>query len=302
MVSIYDFRERLCVRQKITGSLLCIGLDPKVEKMPAHIRTKLDKPDDGLQLALDVANWMIAIVDSTHMYACMYKPQKAHWEALGKYGQHALQLVIDHIKKNYPEIPIFLDCKRGDIDATQEMYRIAHFDIDGAEGMNFSPYMGKSCMKALVDKNYPGRALVGLCYTSNPDAREVQDPIMADGRPYWQFIAERTLAWAEELDVVENAGLVMAAAYEYPKVSGIVCSDHLRKCREIVGDKMWFLNPGVGTQGGFIKETIAAGFVGYGSIAINNSSEIIFASNGTDFAEAAQMKARGSYDQMALAV
>jgi orotidine-5'-phosphate decarboxylase len=78
--------------------------------------------------------------------------------------------------------------------------------------MNFSPYMGKDCMAQLADKNNPGRAIVGLCYTSNKSAREVQDIKLADGRCYWEFIAERTLAWAEELGIVNDAGLVMAAA------------------------------------------------------------------------------------------
>ena len=86
----------------------------------------------------------------------------------------------------------------------------------------------------------------------------------------------------------------MAAAYENPKVSGNIYSKHLRKCRQTVGDKLWFLIPGVGTQGGFIAETINDAYVGPGSIAINSSSEINFASAGEDFAEAAAEKARNS--------
>ncbi len=303
MTNITDsFRYRLTIRQRKTLSLLCVGLDPKVANMPVHLKTILKKSDDGLQLAKDVANWMIKIVDATAKYACMFKLQKAHYEALGKYGQYALKMVIDYIKKNYPDIPVFLDCKRGDIDATQEMYQIAHFEKDGAEGMNFSPYMGKSCMKALINADYPRRAIVGLCYTSNPDAREVQDPLLATGEPYWQFIAKRTLAWAEELKIVEDAGLVMAAAYENPKGSGNIHNDHLVQCRNIVGDKLWFLVPAVGTQGGAIAETIAGGFAGWGSMAINNGSEIIFASKGEDFAQAAEQKAKENYEKMVLAV
>lgn len=296
------FRERLRVRQSITKSLLCVGLDPKVEKMPKHLKTKLDKPDDGLQIALDVVFWMKQIVDATAPFACMFKPQKAHWEALGKYGQHALRMLMDYIKENYPNIPIFLDCKRGDIDATQEMYRIAQFEHDNVDGMNFSPYMGKSCMKALIDEKHPERALVSLCYTSNPDARKTQDVIMADGRPYWEFIAKSVLEWADELGVTKNAGLVMAAAYENPKGSGQIYSDHLKRCREIVGRKLWFLIPGVGTQGGAIAETVIAAFDGWGSMAINSSSEIIFASDGLDFAEAAGKKAEEAYKAMIVAM
>ncbi len=294
--SIFSFRERLAVRQRKTRSLLCVGLDPKISKMPKHLKTVLSEPDDGLQIALDVVFWMKCIVDSTAPFASMFKPQIAHFEALGKYGHHALKLVIQYIKENHPDIPIFLDCKRGDIGPTQQMYRTAQFDFCGAEGVNFNPYMGIDCMEALVDKDHPERALVGLAYTSNKRARQTQDVLLQNGRPYWEFIAECTLGWAEELGVVENAGLVMAAAYE--NNSGEIYNKHLIRCREIVGSKLWYLIPGVGTQGGAVEQTVTASFVGWGSIGINSSSEIIFASEGEDFAYAAGKKAEESYALM----
>jgi orotidine-5'-phosphate decarboxylase len=292
------FRRRLEMRQKKTTSLLCVGLDPKLENMPECLKKNISRLDDPLQVAVAVAAWMKKIVDATAQYACMFKPQKAHWEALGKYGQLALRMLTDYIREHYPDIPIFLDCKRGDIDATQEMYRTAQFEHDGADGMNFNPYMGKSCMKALIDKEHPERALVGLCYTSNPDARETQDVILADGRSYWEFIAVCTLNWANELSATDNAGLVMAAAYEHPKGSGVIYSEHLKRCRELVKNFLWFLIPGVGKQGGAIFETVMGAFAGWGSMAINSSSEIIFASMGDDFAEAAAAKAKEAYDAM----
>jgi orotidine-5'-phosphate decarboxylase len=153
-------------------------------------------------------------------------------------------------------------------------------------------------MSQLVDKDNFGRAIVGLCYTSNPSAREVQDVLLADGRVYWEFIAERTLAWAEELGVVEDAGLVMAAAYELQKGSGEIFSQHLTRGREIVGDKMWYLIPGVGTQEGFIKETVKASYNGAGSIAINSSSGITTKSLGPDFAEASSNESQRLAQQM----
>lgn len=240
---------------------------------------------------------MREIIDATASTASMFKPQKAHYEAIPD-GRKALQAIVDHIHNKYPDIPVFLDCKRGDIARTQERYRIAHFEIDGVDGMNFSPYMGKDCMAQLVDKDFLGRAIVGLCYTSNPSAREVQDITLADGRQYWEFIAERTLGWAEDLGVAGDAGLVMAAAYETQKGSGEVYSRHLYRGREIVGDKMWFLIPGVGTQGGFAEETVKAAYSGAGSIAINSSSGITTKSLGTDFAEAAAEEAKKLAQQM----
>jgi orotidine-5'-phosphate decarboxylase len=288
------FREMLTERQKNANSLVCVGLDPLPEKLPKKFAVVSDR-------WVKISTWMKDIVDATAPYTSMYKPQRAHYEAI-EHGTQALKDIIDHIHTNHPGIPVFLDCKRGDIDRTQQRYGVAHFEIDGADGMNFSPYMGKSCMEALVDDSSKGKALVGLCYTSNPPAREVQDVKSEDGRLYWEFIAERTLKWAEELGVVKDAGLVMAAAYEHPKGSGKVYSEHLKRCREIVGNKMWFLIPGIGTQEGFVEETIRASYKGPGSIAINSSSAIIFASDGDDYAEAAAKKAKELRDQIRAAI
>jgi len=174
--------------------------------------------------------------------------------------------------------------------------------MDAADGMNFNPYMGKDCMSALVSDETAGKALVGLCYTSNPAARQIQDLELADGRKLWEFMAETILEWAKALGVLNDAGLVMAAAYENPKGSGNVYAEHLKNCREILGDKLWFLIPGIGTQGGFVEETVKAAFAGYGSIAINSSSGITFASQDADFADAAAGKAEELRDQIRAAM
>jgi len=284
------FRQMLAERQEKVNSLVYVGLDPLPEKIPEGAKS------DALMWS-QVSFQMRLIIDVTAEYACMYKPQRAHYEAIPD-GPKALREIVNHIHNNYPDILVFLDCKRGDIDRTQQRYRVAHFDIDGVDGMNFSPYMGKDCMEQLVDKDHPGRAIVGLCYTSNSSARQVQDVKLSDGRYYWEFIARAILQWARELGVVENAGLVMAAAYESPKGSGNIFSDHLKWCRDIVGDELWFLIPGIGTQGGFIAETIKAAYRGPGSIAINSSSAITFASMGKDFAEAAGRETKKLRDQI----
>lgn len=294
-----DFRFRLAERQRKVRTLLCVGLDPDINEMPDYLKKSLNSSSDS-DVAVSVMNWMIKIVDATAPFTCMYKPQIAHWEALGDEGICALSVVVRHIKETYPDVPVFLDCKRGDIDNTQDKYKIACFEKYGVDGMNFNPYMGKSCMKALYDKNYPERALVGLCFTSNPDARETQDVLLADGGKYWHFIAKCTLKWAEELGpgVLTNAGLVMAAAYSDKKEPGIVYSRHLTHCRKIVGGKMWFLIPGIGRQGGLLEETIVSSFTGWGSIAINESRSVIFASHGEDYAEAAELASKKSSEAM----
>jgi len=298
-----NFREMLRQRQEAVWSRVCVGLDPLPEKLPECIRKFHGDNWRG------IVDWMNAIIDATAGYACLFKPQKAHYEALPE-GQNILHNIVRHIHEKHPQVPVFLDCKRGDIGRTQQRYRIAHFEIDGVDGMNFNPYMGKSCMAELVDKASPGNAIVGLCRTSNPEAWEMQDILLPDGRRYWEFVAEKTWLWAEEFGIVENTGLVMGAAHKASLLNGHmhhldasygeddIYFWHLSRGRKIVGDRLWYLIPGIGTQEGFVKETVQAADAGFGSFAINSSSGIIFASQGNDFAEAAGEAAKKLRDQI----
>lgn len=296
------FREKLAERQRKTGSLLCLGLDPLPEKIPVAVHERVERHFSPAilkqrgQLAVETFSWMYKTACAGAPHASMFKPQSGYWEAIPG-GQEALGLLIAALHESFPDIPILLDCKRGDISRTQERYRVAHLEHQGADGMNFTPYMGKDTLSALVDKDDPGKAIVGVCYTSNPDARQIQDALMADGRPLWEHVAEWILQWAEESGVVNDAGLVMAAAYK-PKGSDKIYSEHLRRCREIVGDKLWFLIPGIGAQGGFVEETVLASYRGPGTIAVNSSSEICMASSGDDYEEAAAKKAEELRDSL----
>lgn len=293
------FREMLAARQKAVNSLVCVGLDPLLAKVPECIMVEAGEgPDDMSPNMYVMARWMIDLVNATAPFTSLYKPQSAHWERFPG-GKKALQIVVTHIHGKFPDIPVFEDCKRGDIDRTQECYREAILGLDMVDGMNFSPYMGSGCMKYLVDsEKFPGRSIVGLCRTSNPDAWEIQDLQLADGRKLWEAIAEKTLKWANNFGVAADAGLVMGAAHKNPDDPKAIYSWHLSHCREIIGDRLWFLIPGIGTQGGFVEETVRAAFTGPGSIAINSSSGIIFASADEDYAEAAACEAEKLRDQI----
>lgn len=279
-----NFRELLTQRQKDINSLVCVGLDPLAEKLPDIVRASCTSTWAAVLL------WMREIVDATAEFTSMFKPQHAHWEAIDG-GLMALQALIAHIHFKHPSIPVFLDCKRGDINRTQRQYRDAHFTLEGVDGMNYNGYMGEDTLKSLIDPNYPGRALVGLGRTSNPDAWKIQDQILADGRHVWELMVELISSWSWSLSVEKNAGVVMGAAHKDPQDPQKIYSWHLKRAREIVGKNLWFLIPGIGTQKGFVGETVSEAFVGPGSIAINSSSGIIFASKGADFAEAARREA-----------
>lgn len=285
MSSKLGFRRRLAERQAAIDSLLCVGLDPIIEKVPAHLR-----PPASRSAAEAVFQWMAEIVDATAPFASMFKPQLAHWIAIPK-GMEELRYLIAFIHNRHPQIPVLLDCKCGDIDRTQQQYREAFFTMLGADGINLNAYMGRDTLQSLVDTKHPERALVGLGRTSNSAAWEIQDALMANGRPLWQFMVKRLWAWSRRLGVEENAGVVMGAAHKVPDRPEEIYSLHLEQARELVGDELWFLIPGIGTQGGFVEATVQASYHGPGSIAINSSSAINFASAGADFAEASAREA-----------
>jgi orotidine-5'-phosphate decarboxylase len=266
------FRERLQKRQLETRSALCVGLDPDMDAIPERYR-KIDAH-------LSVTSWMMEVVDMTAPVASMYKLQRAHYEALVR-GEHAMRSIISYIRARHPDIPIFVDAKRGDIDRTQRKYRSAIFGADGADGTNVSCYMGSTPFLNMFDKDHPERAIVNLVYTSNPDAREIQEALMENGDPLWLFMARKTLEWAEKCGA-ENVGFVMAAAYES---GGIIYNDHLRRCRELDQGRVWYLMPGFGTQGGFVEASVAAAWTGWGSVAMSASSSI---SNADDMKAAAE--------------
>jgi orotidine-5'-phosphate decarboxylase len=225
------------------------------------------------------------IVDATAPFACLFKPQHAHWEAIPG-GSEALKTLVAYIHFNHPTIPVFIDCKRGDIEDTQVQYGIAHFEAERFDGMNFNGYMGFATVEPLA-RRHPGRAIVGLGRTSNPSAWEIQDALMADGRPLWEFMVEKQLQWFRRLGITADAGIVMGAAYLDPQDPNRGHDDHLHRVRQLIGDELWLLIPGVGKQGGLARATVEASFQGFGSIAVNSSSAIDFASKNADFAEAA---------------
>jgi orotidine-5'-phosphate decarboxylase len=280
-----QFRVMLRDRQIATNSLLCVGLDPVVGKMPEVMR------GTGAPTSSGVLAWMWQIAVATSPFASMFKLQYACWSAiLG--GLEAMRELIARLHADYPEIPVMIDCKNGDIGRTQRHYVTAHFGLEGADGMNLNQYMGESTLASLIEPKYPGRALLGLGRTSNPDAWKVQDAMLADGRRVWEMMVELFYGWCQAHGVTANAGVVMGAAHKDPIDPYRISAGHLANARQIVGNDLWLLIPGIGTQGGFIEETIAASYRGPGSIAINVSSEIDFASSGDDFAEASAQKAR----------
>jgi orotidine-5'-phosphate decarboxylase len=252
--------RKLQARTGDTGLGLCVGLDPDPERLPPHL---------GGDAAAVVA-FNRAIIAATRDVVAAYKPNMAFYEALGGAGWDALRATLAAIPA---EIPVILDAKRGDIGNTARAYARALFEELGADAVTASPYMGRDALQPFVD--FADRLTFVLAATSNPGAAEVQDVLDAEGRP----IFVRVAAMARELDGRPGAvGLVVGATRP-----AAVCA-----IREAAPEQ-WLLLPGVGAQGGDLTAVLPC--VGARGL-INVSREVLYASAGRDFDEAAGGAAR----------
>lgn len=255
-----DFQERLG-RATANGSLVCIGLDSEVAKLPQGVD----------QLAFNKA-----IVDATHDLVCAYKPNTAFYEAQGAGGIQALKDTCDYIRLVAPDVLILLDAKRADIGNTNMGYVQFAYDYLGADAITLHPYLGGEALEPFLKRADKGAII--LCRTSNPGSGGFQDrPV--DGHKLYEYVAKMV---ANDWNGQQNCMLVVGATYP----------DEAARVRALVGDDVWFLVPGVGAQGGSVEATMNAAQNSHGDgLIISSSRDILFASSGSDFAEAARSKA-----------
>lgn len=263
-----SFSEALRARWQSADTLVCVGLDPEPAKFPARFA---HDPDSVFAFCRDVA-------DATADYACAFKPQIAHFAALG--AEDALQRLIAHLHSAHPGVPVILDAKRGDIGSTAQRYVAEAFDRFEADAVTVNPYLGRDSVQPFLDRADKG--VVILCRTSNPGAADLQDLPVANGggtRPLYQHVAE---AIAREWNSHDNVSLVVGATWP----------EQLREVRAIVGD-MPFLVPGVGAQGGDVEAVVTNAKTADGSgLMVSSSRAILYASSGDDYADAAAREAR----------
>ena len=269
------FMQALRDRWNIADSLVCVGLDPEPAKFPARFA---DDPDA-------VFNFCRAIVDATAQYVCCFKPQIAHFAALGAEG--ALQRLVAHIHAAHPRIPVILDSKRGDIGSTAQHYAIEAFDRYAADAVTANPYLGRDSLQPFLDR--ADRGVVILCRTSNPGAADLQDLNVSDGggngRPLYQHVAEKI---ARDWNGNGNCALVVGATWP----------EQLREVRAIVGD-LPLLVPGVGAQGGDVEAVVTNAKTADGTgLVVSSSRAILYASDGGDFANAAAVAAKSLRDEI----
>ena len=265
------FMRQLRQRWDDAGSLVCVGLDPEPGKFPG----KFAQDEDA------VFSFCRDIVDATAEFACAFKPQVAHFAALGAEG--ALERLIAHIHDAHQGIPVILDAKRGDIGSTAMHYAAEAFDRYGADAVTANPYLGRDSLQPFLDRADKG--VVVLCRTSNPGAADLQDLAMADGRPLYQHVAQTV---ARDWNGNGNCLLVVGATWP----------DQLREVRELVGD-LPFLVPGVGAQGGDVEAVVTNAKTADGTgLVISSSRAILYASSDDDYAQAAATAAQALRDEI----
>lgn len=268
-------REELYQQILKKKSMLCVGLDVDFDKMPEHIKALAeDEPlAAGGELfkgkARSVVEFNKAIIDATAPYCIAYKPNLAFYECYGKDGINALEVTVDYIRTNYPEMFLIADAKRGDIGNTARRYAKAFFETMDFDAVTVAPYMGADSVTPFLE--YKGKWTVVLALTSNASAYQFQTAVK-DGKPLYRAVMEDMMA----ISTPDNMMFVVGATK----------ADKLTEIRSFCPDN-FFLVPGVGAQGGSAEEVIKYGANDKGGLLINSSRGVLYASSGRDFAEAA---------------
>ena len=259
------YQEKIESAWTSSRSMVCVGLDPQMDRLPKAIRSG-KKPF----LAFNQA-----IIDATLPFACAYKPQFAYYAAENRLDE--LRETMAYLRAKALDQVLILDAKRGDIGSTADQYAREAFEVYGADAVTVNPYMGGDTL--IPFSRHADKGVVVLCKTSNPGSSELQDLVLEGGDPLYLEVARKA---AGDWNKNHNLALVVGATYP----------EQLARIRQAVGT-MPLLVPGIGAQGGDLAATLKAGLRpdGWG-LMINSSRGIIYASGGDDFADAAGQAAR----------
>jgi orotidine-5'-phosphate decarboxylase len=245
-----------------SSSMLCVGLDPDITRMPL--------PLDGAHDASE--RFCREIIDATADLVCAFKPQIAYFASQGE--EPALERICTYIRNEYPDVTLILDAKRGDIGSTAEHYAREAFVRYGAHVVTVNPYMGTDSVEPYFAH---GGGVMPVCRTSNPGGDDFQSLVL-DGRPLYAHVAERV---AKEWSNDGECGLVVGATYP----------QELADVRAIAAE-LPILVPGVGEQGGDAATSVEHGASASGrGLLVSSSRAILYASSGEDFADAARAEA-----------
>lgn len=250
-------------------SLLCVGLDPEPKQFP--------KPLQGSPTLEAVEAFCLEIATATAPYCCAFKPQIAHFAALG--GEAVLERICKSIRSAFPQHLLILDAKRGDIGSTAQHYATEAFDRYAADAVTVNPYMGSDSLAPYLA--HAEKGIFVLCRTSNPGGDELQMQTLSSGQRVFEHVARLA---AEQWNQHGQVGLVVGATY--PDEVGIV--------RQLAPE-LPLLVPGVGAQGGDLVRTVAQAVTASGGLLLNSSRAILYASTDHDWREAAKQAAQQTH-------
>lgn len=260
------------LKQKILEkqSYLCVGLDSSIDKLP----TLIPKNMEGL------FEFNKAIIEATKPYAVSYKINIAFYEVFGKAGWEVLEKTLEILPKDTFNIA---DAKRGDIGNTSKMYASAFLETMDFDAVTVAPYMGEDSVQPFLE--IENKWVILLALTSNSGSKNFQHLYLKD---FDEKLFERVLKTSKEWGSTENMMYVVGATQ----------ADALKDIRKIIPNH-FLLVPGVGAQGGSLKEVSQAGITKDVGLLVNSSRGIIYASNSADFADAAAREAEKLQTEMA---
>ncbi len=261
-------RSDLIQSIKSKRSFLCVGLDTDLEKIPAHLKNSSDP----------VFEFNKAIIDATSKYCVAYKPNIAFYESLGAAGWESLRKTMEYIPK---DIFTIADAKRGDIGNTSAMYAKTFFSTYNFDSVTVAPYMGADSVTPFL--KFPGKWAILLALTSNDGAADFQMEEGVDGKLLFEKVLHVSSGWG----TYENMMYVIGATR----------ADLFAEVRKTIPDH-FLLVPGIGAQGGNLSQVCRYGMNDDCGLLVNSSRNIIYASQGTDFADAAGLAAKEIQQEM----
>jgi len=258
-------KKTLIANIKAKRSFLCVGLDTDINRIPKHLLTEEDP----------VFAFNRAIIDATADLCIAYKPNLAFYECAGLKGWTAFEKTVRYIKDNYPDQFLIADAKRGDIGNTSQMYARSFFEQLPIDAVTVAPYMGEDSVKPFL--SYPGKWVILLALTSNKGSLDFQLTADAQGERLFEKVIRTSRQWADD-----EAMMYVVGAPRGPLFSDI----------RAVAPEHFLLVPGVGAQGGSLKEVAEYGMTRDCGLIVNASRQILYASDGEDFAQAARREAQ----------
>lgn len=263
--------QELVTQIRKKKSFLCIGLDVDLTKIPSFL---LEKEDP-------IFEFNKAIIDATHHLCVAYKPNTAFYEAYGLKGWKSLEKTINYLNERHPEIFTIADAKRGDIGNTSTMYAKAFFEDLKFDSVTVAPYMGKDSVEPFLA--FESKHTIMLALTSNQGAFDFQTQVV-EGKEVYKKVIETSTTWKNSENLMYVVGATKA--------------EFLADIRAIIPNS-FLLVPGVGAQGGSLQDVCKYGMNDQIGLLINSSRGIIYASNQSDFAQAAASKAEALQAEMA---